>query len=37
LEATRNEARYIVENDLLEKFPKLKEKIEKEKKVDVLK
>ena len=37
LEATRNEARYIVENNLLEKFPKLKEKIEKEKKVDVLK
>ena len=37
LEATRNEAKYIVENDLLEKYKKLKEKVENEKKIDLLK
>ena len=37
LEATRNEARYIIENNLLDKYPKLKQKVLSEEKIQTLK
>jgi hypothetical protein len=37
LEATRNEARYIIENNLLDQYPKLKQKVLSEEKIQTLK
>ena len=37
LEATRNEARYIIENNLLDKYSKLKQKVLSEEKIQTLK